>query len=689
MTNVDKNGILMALGVIGILVLLFVPLPAIMLDFMFSINITLSVVILLTVLFINRALDFSSFPLLLLVTTMFRLSLNVASTRLILGQGHESTDAAGKIIETFGEIIIAGSPWVGLVVFLILVIVNFMVITKGAGRIAEVAARFTLDSLPGKQMAIDSDLNAGLIDETEARTRRSDLEQETGFFGAMDGASKFVRGDAIAGLIITALNIVAGMLIGVMTHGMTANEAAGRYMLLTIGDGLVAQIPALVISTAAGMLVAKSGTSQTAGAAIFGQLGKNPRALFVTAGLLFSISLLPGMPKLLFWALGGVLISMAYGQIAQHKKDAAQQAIAESQAQMKEAEESTTAPGDEPIASVLHMDTLRLELGYGLLNLIDESRGGRLTEQIKAMRRQLAKEIGFIAPSIRIQDNMQADPGSYSVFIKDINSGSGIMKPGMLMAMDPTGTAPPLTGEDTVEPTFGLPAKWVDASQKEEATFNGYTVVDNSTIIVTHLTEVIKDNLPELLTRAELQKLLDEIKGEFGKLVEDLVPDRVPLGVLQQILKSLLSERVSIRDLPTILEAVADNIDSTKNISLLTEQVRARLGRQICMQHVDAGGVVPIVSLSGGWEKEFNDSIITSGEDRQLAMEPGKVQTFVQNARDTMEKQMMSGATPVLLTSPTVRPFVRSLIERSMPQIAVLSQAEIHAKAQIKTVGTV
>ena len=687
MENIRKylqhTEIILALGVMGILALLFVPLPAFMLDFFFAINITLSVIILLTVLFINRALEFSAFPMLLLLTTMLRLALNVASTRLILGEGHQSTAAAGKVIETFGEVIMGGQFIIGLIIFLILVIVNFVVITKGATRIAEVAARFTLDSLPGKQMAIDADLNSGLITEDEARARRKELEAETGFFGAMDGASKFVRGDAIAGLIITGLNIAVGLGIGVVTHGMSFADAADRYTLLTVGDGLVAQIPALIISTAAGMLVAKSGTTDAAGQVLFEQLGQNPKVMYVAAGLLSTLSLLPNMPMLPFLALGGFLGGMGYylqEQLKQAAQQEAQQAKQEAAAEEK--------PKEEPISSVLHIDTLRLELGYGLLNLIDESRGGKLTQQIKAMRRQMAREIGFVVPAIRIQDNMQLESGQYAIAIKDITAGRGTLQPGKLMAMDATGAAPPIEGEETTEPTFGLPARWIEENKREEASFNGYTVVDSATIITTHLTEVIKDNMSELLTRKEVEKLLEDLRLDYEKLIDELIPGKVSMGVLQKVMQNLLAERVSVRDLPTILEAIADVADSTKNVAQLTEYVRSRLARQICTQHMADDGIIHMVTLSGAWEKEFSGSIQHHGDDKQLAMEPTKVQNFIKSARDIFEQQMMSGIQPVLLASPNNRPFVRSLLERSLPTIAVLSQAEIYPKAKIKTVAS-
>jgi flagellar biosynthesis protein FlhA len=436
---------------------------------------------------------------------------------------------------------------------------------------------------------------------------------------------------------------------------------------------------------AAGFLVSKSSTEGSTGTQVFREFGAYPMAMFASAGLLFILSLIPGMPLLPFWLLAGALAGMGYLTVEGSKIAAKQAEIEEA----KKAEQAPAAPTEEPIASILHIDVLRLELGYGLLNLIDESKGGRLTEQIKAMRRQMAKEIGFVVPSIRIQDNMQLEPGAYIISIKDIQVGKGTLRPGKLMAMDPTGSAPPMPGEATTEPTFGLPAKWIDEARREEASFNGYTVVDSSTIIVTHLTEVIKDNLAELLTRNETQKLLDEIKGQHDKLISELIPSQINMAVLQKVLQNLLAERISIRDLPTILEAISDAVTTTKNISIITEMVRVRLNRQISSAYANDQGIIPIVSLSGGWEKEFSTSILTTGDDRQLAMEPSKVQAFIKATRDTVEQQMMSGVQPVLLTSPANRPFVRSLLERTLPTVPVISQAEIHPKAKIRTVGTI
>lgn len=691
--GLDKNDIIstlkqsevaLAIGMLFILSLLFVPLPPFMLDMMFTVNITASVVILMTVMFISRAMEFSSFPMILLITTMLRLALNVASTRLILSQGHETGAAAGKIIETFGELVMGGQFIIGLIIFLILVLINFIVITKGAGRIAEVAARFTLDSLPGKQMAIDADLNAGLITEEDARARRKDLEQETGFYGAMDGASKFVRGDAIAGLIITGLNIIVGISVGMVTYDMAFGDAADRYMLLTVGDGLVAQIPALIISTAAGMLVAKSGTQAAAGKAVLDEVSANPKALMVGAVLVFTLGLLPNMPIIPFFFMAGALGAGAYFTV----KGKQQEVIEAQQQEQQQAAEEHAAPKEEPLSSILHIDTLRLELGYSLLSLIDESKGGKITDKIKKMRQQMAREMGFVVPSVRIQDNVQLDYGGYAIYIKDIKVGEGILKPEKLLAIDATGSAPPIDGEDTLDPTFGLPAKWIEESKKEDASYSGYTVADTATVIMTHLTEIIKDNLSELLTRKETEALLDQIREQHGKLIDDLVPALLPMGSVQRVLKNLLKERVSIRDLPTILEALGDVAPNEKNITHLTEFVRQRLSRQICMQNINHEGVMHIVSMSAGWEKEFTGAVQRDGDSHQLAMEPSKVQVFIGALRDAFESHSLAGLQPVLLTSSTARPFVRSLIERTMPGISVISQGEIHPKVRIKTVGT-
>ncbi len=679
-TALRRGDIALAIGVIGILVILILPMPSWLLDVSLALSMSFSVLILLTVLFISRPLELSAFPSILLIATMLRLSLNLASTRLILSRGHEGTHAAGRVIEAFGHFVMSGSFVIGLIVFSILVIVNFIVITKGAGRIAEVSARFSLDAMPGKQMAIDADLSAGLINEDEARTRRKELEDESNFFGAMDGASKFVRGDAIAGLLITFINIVGGMIIGVVQSDMGFAVAVETYALLTVGDGLVSQIPALIVSTAAGLLVTKSGVVGSADKAVFGQLGAFPRALGLTAALLVALAVLPGIPMLPFLILAAVAGGLAW----QATKRRAQQ---ETAAAAEIVEEPEPEPVEQPITTALHIDALRLELGYGLLSLIDNESGQRLTDQIKALRRQLAQEMGFVMPSVRIQDNMQLPSNTYVLRVKDIEAGRGDIRPTMLLTMDPKGEAIALPGEETVEPTFGMPAKWINETEREEAMFRGFTVVDAATVVTTHVTEVVKDNMAELLSYSETQKLLEDLDPEHKKLVEDLIPAQISVGTVQRVLQNLLRERVSIRDLPTILEGVAEALGHTQNITILTEMVRSRLARQLGAAHADASGVIPLITLSPEWEQAFAENLVGSGEEKQLSLAPSKLQEFINGVREIFERQAMMGEVPVLLTSPAVRPYVRSIVERFRPMTAVLSQNEIHPKARLKTLG--
>ena len=675
-----RGDIALALGIVCILVVLILPLPSWLLDISLAISITFSVIILMTVLFINRALDFSSFPTVLLIATMLRLALNLASTRLILADGHEGTDAAGQVIQAFGNFVMQGNFVIGIIVFAILIIVNFIVITKGSGRIAEVSARFSLDAMPGKQMAIDADLSAGLIDETQARQRRKELEDESNFYGAMDGAAKFVRGDAIAGLLITFINVIGGMIIGVAQMGLTFGDAAETYTLLTVGDGLVSQIPALIVSTAAGLLVTKSGAIGSADKAFFGQLGGYPRALGLTSVLTVFLALLPGIPFLPFVLLASITGGLAYMGSKRHATAAVEQETAEA---------AEAAPPEEPIATSLQMDLIRLELGYGLLPLLNEESGRRVTEQIKALRRQLAQEMGFVLPSVRIQDNLQLAANAYVLRVKEIEAGQGELRPGLLLAMDPQGGKIGLPGEDTTEPAFQLPAKWVDANLREEALFRGYTVVDPPTVITTHLTEVVKENMAELLSFAETQKLLDELDGDQQKLVADLVPNQISVGGIQRVLQNLLAERISIRDLPTILEGISEACGFSRNVTAITEHVRARLARQISNSHCDDSGVMQLVALSPEWERNFAEALIGDGEDKQLALPPSKLQGFISAVRETFDRHAMTGANAALLTSPAVRPYVRSIIERFRPSTPVLSQNEVHPKARIRTLGQI
>lgn len=682
-STLRRGEILFALGMMAVLTVLIFPMPAWLLDISLALSITISVLVLMVVLLIEKPLDFSTFPTVLLVVTMLRLSLNLASTRLILSHGHEGTAAAGHVIEAFGGFIMGGNYVIGIIVFAILVLVNFVVITKGSGRIAEVSARFSLDAMPGKQMAVDADLSAGLIDEAEAKARRKQLEDESNFFGAMDGAAKFVRGDAIAGLVIVLINIVGGIIIGVVQQGLSLNEAATSYTLLTVGDGLVSQIPALIVSTGAGMLVTKAGMVGSTDKALFKQLSGHPLALGLAAFLMALLGLLPGIPALPFLVLSLLAGGAAFLLTRKEKRAAV------SQVQEQKKKEAAAPVLEEPISTALTIDAIRLELGYGLLGLINTERGHRLTDQIKALRRQLASEMGFILPAVRIQDNLQINANSYIVRVKEIEAGRGDLRPNMIMVMDPRGDKISMAGEETTEPAFGLPAMWVDPSAREEALFRGYTVVDPATVITTHLTEIVKDNMSELLSHAETQKLLDELPKEQQKLVADLIPSQISVGGVQRVLQTLLGERVSIRDLPNVLEGISEACGYSRNITSIVEHVRARLARQISDSATDAGGIIPLVTLSPEWEQAFADSIAGDGEERHLVMPPTQLQQFIQSVRQTFERFAIMGESPVLLTSPGIRPFVRQIIERFRATTMVMSQNEIHAKAKIRTLGQI
>jgi flagellar biosynthesis protein FlhA len=676
--------IALALGVLTILVVLILPLPPILLDLFLAISIILSVLILMTALFIQAPLEFSAFPTVLLISTMMRLALNLASTRLILSHGHEGTAAAGHVIEAFGKFVMSGNFVIGIIVFAILVIVNFVVITKGSGRIAEVAARFHLDAMPGKQMAIDADLSAGLIDEKTARKRRTELEDESGFFGAMDGASKFVRGDAIAGLLVVFINIIGGMIIGIAQQGMPFAEAARTYTLLTVGDGLVTQMPALIVSTAAGLLVTKAGVTGSADKALLAQLSGYPKAIGLSGAVMLVMALLPGIPMLPFLALGGGATALAY------LIDKRQKAVVAAEARVAADRKAAETPADEPIGAALRIDDLKIELGYALLPLVNAPNGGdRVTEQIKALRRSLAIEMGFVMPAVRILDNVQLEANTYVIKIKEVDAGTGRIWPNQHMVMDPTGAQVNLPGLHTTEPTFGLPATWVDVAQKEEATMRGYTVVDAATVLSTHLTELLKANMSELLSYGEVQKLIKELPKEQAELVKDLVPAQITVSGIQRVLQLLLAERISIRDLSTILEGIADAISFTRNPVSLAEHVRVRLARQICAQHTTRGGYLPLIALSAKWEQNFAESIVGQGEERSLAMQPSRLSEFITLVRDRFEEAARDGEAPVLVTSPAIRPFVRGIIERFRTQTSVLSQSEIHPRVRLKTVGSI
>ena len=668
----------LALGVIALLSVLVLPLPTMLLDLGLALSVTAAVLVLMVALFLQRPLDFTSFPTLLLLTTLLRLSLNVATTRLILSHGNEGPLAAGHVVAAFGGFLMGGDVVIGVILFAILLVVNFMVITKGSGRIAEVAARFSLDAMPGKQMAIDADMSAGLIDENTARRRRRELEEESGFYGAMDGAAKFVRGDAIAGLIITVINIFGGLAIGLVRHGMAFADAAATFTTLTVGDGLVSQIPALLVSTAAGIVVTKGGMEGTADAALVRQLGSSPKPLAMAAGAAGVLALMPGLPTLPFLALAGLAGGAAW---MRHRNPIQDPDAA--------APEVPASAGEPPIGEALRIDSIRLELGYGLLALAG-GEAPRLTEQVKGLRRSIAGEMGFVLPPVRIQDNMELPPDGYRIQVKEIEAGRGELRPTMLLAVDPNGGTPNLVGEATTEPAFGLPAIWIDPSLREEALFRGCTVVDPPSVLTTHLTEILRETMAELLSYAETQKLMDELPREHHKLVADLIPGQISVGGVQRVLQALLAERVSIRDLPTILEGIQEACGgSARAIPSIVAHVRSRLARQISDSHTGAKGYIPLVALSADWETSFADALIGPAEDRQLAMAPSRLQEFMQRLRTAFDAAAAAGDSPVLLTSGGIRAHVHAIVERIRPGTPVLAQAEIFPRARIRTVGNV
>ncbi|MBE9607638.1 flagellar biosynthesis protein FlhA [Acetobacteraceae bacterium H6797] len=671
------SDVALALGVSMLIVVLVVPLPAWMLDAGLALSVTLSVLVLMVSLFITRPLDFTAFPTVLLLSTLLRLSLNVATTRAILSQGHEGPNAAGHVVYAFGGFLMGGDVIVGLIVFAILLVINFMVVTKGSGRIAEVAARFSLDAMPGKQMAIDADLSAGLIDEGEARRRRKELEEESAFHGSMDGAAKFVRGDAIAGLITTVINLVGGLAIGVLRYGMPVGEAAQTFAFLTVGDGLVSQIPALLVSVAAGIVVTKGGLEGTADKALLGQLGGGQKPLALAAGAAAFLGLLPGMPLIPF-----ALLALGCGAAAFMRR--------------RQAEEASQAPApppgpapEAPIAETLRIDMLRIELGYGLLSMAAGD-GPRVTEQIRNIRKSLAQEMGFVLPSVRIQDNLHLPPDTYVIRVKEIESGRGQLRPPRLLAIDPSGNPAPIAGgERCIEPTFGLPALWIEESRRDEALALGCTVVDTPGVLATHLTEIVRENLSELLSHAETQKLIDDLPREHSKLVSDLIPSQVSMGTVQRVLQALLAERVSIRDLPTILEGMQEAVASgTRAIPGIVSIVRARLARQISEAARGGAGYVPIISLSSEWEQAFAEALIGPAEDKQLAMAPSRLAEFMSRLRDAFDAAGASGEAPVLVCSAGIRAHVRAIIERFRPSTTVLAQTEIHPRARLRSLGT-
>ncbi len=680
--NITEIG--MAAGVVGILVVMILPLPSFMLDVLLAFNITFALIILLTGMYTLKPLEFSVFPSVLLVTTLFRLSLNVASTRLILLHGDEGTSAAGQVIKAFGMFVVGGNYVVGFVIFLILVIINFIVITKGAERIAEVSARFTLDAMPGKQMAIDADLNAGLIDEDEAKLRRKDITREADFYGAMDGASKFVRGDAIAGIIITMINILGGLAIGMLQKDMDFATAATTYTVLTIGDGLVSQLPALIISTAAGVMVSRAASDGSMGSEIAKQFAVQPRAIALAATMVFCFGLVPGLPHVAFLILGSLMGLLAFVLFKEQAR-AAQQAEARAEAQA----EAAPPAGPEQVEALLPLDVLELEVGYGLIPLVDEEQDGDLLERIRSIRQQLALEMGIVVPPLHVRDNLQLKPGGYAILIKGNEVAEGELMIDYLLAMDPGDAKKPIEGIPTTEPAFNLPALWIPAPRKEEAQFAGYSVVDLSTVIATHLTEVIKSYAYEFLGRQEVQKLLDNLAKTAPKTVEELMAS-LSLGQVQKVLQNLLKERVSIRDLLTIAETLADYAPMSKDPEVLTEYCRQRLARSIVKSLLGPGVKdLHVLTLDPAVEDVITAGIQQTEHGTYLSLDPDKVQAILNGINAQLDHFTKLTQPPVILCSPVVRRHLRKVVERFLPNLVVLSHNELVPELNVHALGVV
>ena len=666
--------------IIMMLSMMILPLPAFALDIFFSFNIALAIIVLLTSLYTIKPLDFMVFPTVLLVSTMLRLSLNVASTRVVLTEGHTGPDAAGKVIEAFGHFLIGGNYTVGIVVFVILTIINFVVVTKGAGRIAEVGARFALDAMPGKQMAIDADLNAGLIGEQEARRRRTEVAQEAEFYGAMDGASKYVRGDAVAGIIVTVINIVGGLIVGMVQHNLEFGTAIKNYTLLAIGDGLVAQIPSLIISVAAGVVVSRVASDQDIGGQLVGQLFAKPQVLYVTAGIIGGMGAIPGMPHVAFIMLAAVMAAGAYMLSRRSKQEAVQ----------NEPEAPTAAPEVEEASwrDVMPVDMLGLEVGYRLIPLVDQGQGGELLRRIRGIRKKFAQEVGFLAPSVHIRDNLELRPSAYRIILKGVEIGGGEAQSGQYLAINPgmvTGTLP---GVATTDPAFGLPAIWVDASMRDQAQSMGYTVVDAGTVVATHLNHLITTHAAELLGRQELQQLLEHLGKESPKLVEDLVPKLIPLSALQKVLQNLLAEGVHIRDMRTIIETLAENATHTQDVNDLTAMVRVALGRAIVQQIFPTSNELSVMTLDSKLERLLMHALQATGSDG-AGIEPGLADTLVVQTEQAVRKQEQMGYTPVLLVPAQLRTLLSRFLRRALPQLKVLSHAELPDSKTIKVTSLV
>ncbi|HJB65367.1 MAG TPA: flagellar biosynthesis protein FlhA [Candidatus Mailhella merdavium] len=686
-----QGDIMLGAGVIIILMVMLIPMPTFFLDIMLCFSISLSLLILLTSMFMTSPLEFSIFPSLLLVTTLLRLALNVASTRLILLNGDQGPTAAGEVIRSFAEFVVGGSYVVGAVIFLILFILNKVVITTGTTRIAEVAARFTLDAMPGKQMAIEADLNAGLIDEEEATARRNNLRREADFYGAMDGAGKFVQGDVNAGLFITFINLIGGILIGVLQKGMSWDQALTTFSLLTIGDGLVSTIPSIIISVAAGMIVSRAAAEAKMGEEFLAQLSYNSRVLRMVAVVLFIFGLVPGLPLLPFWIFAALMFVVSRGMADKEKVTAADgKAASGAKAGAKAGKkESASADTPEEVQNLLPLDTLELEVGYGLIPLVDEAQNGNLLSRIRSIRRQFALDMGVVLPALHLRDNLQLRPGQYALLIKGNPVASAEILVDHFLAMDPGNVTTKIEGIETREPAFNLPALWIPESRCENAQVAGYTVVDPSTVIATHLTEVFRRHLADFLGRQEVQALLDTLAKSSPKAVEDLVPNTLPLGTVQKVLQNLVRENVTIRDMLTIVETLDDYGAAIKNPDVLTEYVREKLARSIVKPYMDAEGTLAIVTLDPQADRTIQESLRQTDGGSYLSLNPLSAQHLVNNINKAVENAVTASGQPVVLTSPVVRPHVAQLVARFLPNVPVISQAEIPADVRLQAVGNV
>ena len=673
-----RSDIALALGVVGIIGVLVIPIPTSLLDFCLGFNIAFSLVVLLTTLYVTRPLDLSVFPGMLLIVTLMRLSLNVASTRLILGQAY-----AGEVINSFGNFVVQGNYVVGFIVFVILVIIQFVVITKGAGRISEVAARFTLDAMPGKQMAIDADLNAGIISDDAARERRAEISHEADFYGAMDGASKYVRGDAVAGILITLINIIGGFIIGIAQNGMSLANAMKTYSLLSIGDGLVTQIPALLVSTASGIIVTRAASTSPMGVDLSKQLSRQPRAIMVAAGVLCLFGMMPGMPTMTFMALGSALGGVGYLTRAATKKKAL---TAEKEKRRKAAEKPVV---EERTEDLLKIDALGLEIGYGLIPLVDEKQGGDLLKRISTIRKQLATELGIVIPPVRIRDNIQLRPNEYQIMIKGIRVAKFELMTDHLMAINPGYVKDRIDGFDTKDPAFGLKATWMIPNLREIAEAKGFTVVEPGAVLATHLTEVVRGASPELLSRQDVQHLVETLKEDYPALVDSVIPEAVSLATLQKVLTSLLSERVPVRDLATILETTSDYIGATKDTDVLAEYVRMSLKRQITELYRDKKGKVNVFTIDPAVEQRLSDSVQNTKQGLMLVMDPALTETLLTQMNKQAETMQAAGFIPICICSPNIRLALRRLVEVTIPQLVVVSYNEIMPTVELVSTGMV